>query len=508
MARQSVPGFTVEILFMRTLGRVLPAVWVCCVVSLWLFAPRLFAGGEENVETNKQLIFVPPPIEGVISLGVYDAHGKLVRVLKQAAEIDSFKPGLNGLFIDWDGLDANGKVLPAGKYFARGVLIGDVNISGVGYHLNDWVDDTQNLRVKMISSPALLGGRSLAVLADTGRPEILIVDAGSLKAQRFSINPGVTRLKSDGANLLAIYSDHIACITAADGTTAESHPAANIRDADRSGSNWVILTDREIQYKNEGQTTTIALPDPNINRCALLTTSLVVASPSGKLWRTESDHLVQVELDEPGELLDLSAGAADQIWLLIENGPKTWLRQVDLAARTSKDFDLPDGLPKIRQVSASRTNSDLLLYADLNPGQRVIGLHFQTVKDQQSVWEKWFDRSLVPHQFFDVLAGTVVRADSKTESAPLLVRPENNPLENTRQANFLLSAVADNQGVHLATNDGLPLLQISKTKAVDQVKWEPSGSAGMKVYLSDGTAVEEYSITGLQNLYRFDAGSF
>jgi hypothetical protein len=30
----------------------------------------------------------------------------------------------------------------------------------------------------------------------------------------------------------------------------------------------------------------------------------------------------------------------------------------------------------------------------------------------------------------------------------------------------------------------------------------------MKVYLSDGTVVEEYSITGLQNLYRFDAGSF
>jgi hypothetical protein len=124
------------------------------------------------------------------------------------------------------------------------------------------------------------------------------------------------------------------------------------------------------------------------------------------------------------------------------------------------------------------------------------------------VWEKWFDRTLVPHQFFDLHAGTVVRADSKTDSAPVLIRPENNPLENTRQANFLLSAVADNQGVHVATNDGLPLLQISKTKGVDQVKWEPTGANGMKVYLSDGTVVEEYSITGLQNLYRFDAGSF
>src|ERR1700678_4445521 len=490
------------------LGRMLATVWVWFVVSLSLFAPRAFAGAEENEETGKQLMFIPPPIDGVISLGVYDARGKLVRALKQAAEIDSFKSGLNGLFVDWDGADANGKVAPAGKYFARGVLIGDVTISGVAYHLNDWVDDTQNLRVKTISSPALLGGRSLAVLADTGRPEILIMDAASLKPQRLSVDPGVLRLKSDGVNLLAIYSDHIANIAAADGAVTETNAASNTRDANSLGPNWAVLTDHEIQYKTAEQKTTIALPTPDISRCALLATSVVVASPSGKLWRTESDHLVPVELDESGELLDLGAGTEDQIWLLMGSGPKTWLRQVDLAARTSKDLALPEGLPKIRQLSVSRSNSDLLLDADLNPGQRVIGLHFQTVKDQQSVWEKWFDRSLVPHQFFDVRAGTVLRAETKTDSPPLLIRPENNPLENTRQANFLLSAIADNQGVHLATNDGLPLLQISKTKGVDQVKWEPNGGSGMKVYLSDGTVVEEYSITGLQNLYRFDAGSF
>jgi hypothetical protein len=487
----------------------LPTVWVCVVISLSWFAPRLLAQAEENEETGKQLMFIPPPVEGLISLGVYDGHGKLVRVIKQAAEIDSFKSGLNGLFVDWDGADANGKVVPAGKYFARGVLIGeDVNISGVAYHLNDWVDDAQNLRVKTISSPALLGGRSLVVLADTGHQEILIIAAASMKAQRFSVDPGVVRLKSDGTNLLAIYPDHIANIAVANGTVTESNATPNVRDADLAGSTWAVVTDREIQYKTADQKTIIPLPTPDINRCALLSTSLVVAGTSGKLWRAESDHLVPLELDEPGELLDLCAGAGDQIWLLIANGPKTWLRQIDLAAKTSKDLTLPEGLPKILQLSVSRSDNDLLLDADLNPGQRVIGLHFQAVKDQQSVWEKWFDRSLVPHQFFDVRAGAVVRADSKTDSPPVLIRPENNPLENTRQPNFLLSAIADDQGVHLATNDGLPLLQISKTKGVGQVKWEPNGAGGMKVYLSDGTVVEEYSITGLQNLFRIDAGSF
>ena len=493
---------------MRILRRRLPAVLVWISATLLLLSPQIFAGSDENEETGKQLMFIPPPIEGLISLGVYDAHAKLVRVLKQAADVDSFKSGLNGLFVDWDGTDGTGKILPGGKYFARGVLIGEVTISGVAYHLNDWVDDSQNLRVKTINSPALLDGRSLAVLADTGHSEILVVNGTSGKSQRFSVDPGMLRLKSDGLNFLAVYPDHVASIAAADGTNSQLNAMPNIRDADRSGSNWAILTDHEIHYTSGEQKTVITLPTPDISRCALLSSTLIVASPNGKLWRTDGDHLVPVELDEAGELLDLSGGAGDQIWLLLSSGSKTWLRQVDLAARTSKDLDLPEGLARIRQVSASRSNSDLLLDADLNPGQRVIGLHFQSVKDQQSVWEKWFDRSLVPHQYFDVHAGTVVRADGKTDSPPVMIRPENNPLENTRQVNFLLSAVADNQGVHLATNDGLPLLQIAKTKGVTQIKWEPDGANGMKVYLSDGTVVEEYSITGLEHLYRFDAGGF
>lgn len=493
---------------MRILRRVSPAVRIWISATLLLLSSQLFAGSDENEETGKQLMFIPPPIEGLISLGVYDAHAKLVRVLKQAADVDSFKSGLNGLFVDWDGTDGNGKTLPAGKYFARGVLIGDVTISGVAYHLNDWVDDSQNLRVKSVNFPALLGNRSVAVLADTGHSEILVINGTSGKSQRLSVDSGILRLKSDGPSLLAVYPDHVATIAVGDGANSQLGAMPNIRDADRSGSNLAILTDHEIHYTAGDQKSVITLPAPDISRCTLLSSTLIVASPNGKLWRTDGDHLVPVELDETGELLDLSAGAGDQIWLLLSNGSKTWLRQVDLAARTSKDLDLPEGLARIRQVSASRSNSDLLLDADLNPGQRVIGLHFQSVKDQQSVWEKWFDRSLVPHQYFDVHAGTVVRADSKTDSPPVMIRPENNPLENTRQVNFLLSATGDNQGVHLATNDGLPLLPIAKTKAVTQIKWEPDGANGMKIYFSDGTVVEEYSITGLEHLYRFDAGGF
>ncbi len=82
---------------MRILRQVLPAVRVWISASLLMLSPQIFAGGDENEETGKQLMFIPPPIEGLISLGVYDAHGKLVRVLKQAAEVDSFKSGAQWL---------------------------------------------------------------------------------------------------------------------------------------------------------------------------------------------------------------------------------------------------------------------------------------------------------------------------------------------------------------------------------------------------------------------------
>ncbi|HWY91579.1 MAG TPA: hypothetical protein VNY04_01665, partial [Chthoniobacterales bacterium] len=76
-------------------------------IVLFLLALPLHSQDEEA--SNNQLIFIPPPVEGVISLGVYDSRGKLVRILKKGASIDSFKSGFNGLFIDWDGNDQQGR---------------------------------------------------------------------------------------------------------------------------------------------------------------------------------------------------------------------------------------------------------------------------------------------------------------------------------------------------------------------------------------------------------------
>ena len=151
--------------------------WLPGIALLLWFVPLHLINAQDEEANAKQLLFVPPPAEGVISLGVYDSKGKLVRVLKKAAEIDSFKIASDGLVIDWDRNDSQGKPVPNGKYFARGVLIGDVKIEGVAFHLNDWVDSSDDPRIRKVLSADLLDSLRPVVLANASQPEMLVLES-------------------------------------------------------------------------------------------------------------------------------------------------------------------------------------------------------------------------------------------------------------------------------------------------------------------------------------------
>ncbi len=114
-----------------------------------------------------RISFVPPPLEGAISLGVYDGNGKLVRILHQQAELNEFTIGADALVTKWDGKNEEGEDLPAGKYHARGYLVGRFKIEDLGQAAAPPVEDnaTGNVKVKLMPNP----------LANDERP---IVDLG------------------------------------------------------------------------------------------------------------------------------------------------------------------------------------------------------------------------------------------------------------------------------------------------------------------------------------------
>jgi hypothetical protein len=79
-----------------------------------------------------RISFIPPPMDGTISLGIYDQAGKLLRVLHQNAQLNDFTIGADALETRWDGKDDEHQDLPTGRYHARGYLVGPLKREDVG----------------------------------------------------------------------------------------------------------------------------------------------------------------------------------------------------------------------------------------------------------------------------------------------------------------------------------------------------------------------------------------
>jgi hypothetical protein len=477
------------------------------ILALWLISFSALKADEEETSAS-QLMFVPPPVEGVISLGVYDGKSKLVRILKRAAPIDSFKSGLNGLLIDWDHNDAHGKPVPSGKFFARGVLIGDVKVEGVAFHLNDWIRDSDDPRIQKILSASLLSELRPVVLVGAPQPGLMTFPSKGNKSKLTTLTFSPRTIKATGADVLAFDTTQLVLIDPTSGIRVSQQNLPDVRDADAFGNRTVVLTGGQIRYQINDTSLDLKPPADNLFRCAVLTSSIVVATKASNVWKLDGQEFTNVDAGETGELLDMSAGSSDSVWLLVKTAAATLLKQIGTAGQILREIALPPDLQTVTRLGASRDQDALLLISDSDTTQRVVGVRFQAASQGKSVWEKWFDRSLIPFRFFEVREGKVVPADARTDSPPVFVKPANNPMENTRQANFQLEIYTDDTGAWVASVDGLPLIQVCETKDIKQARWISDGANGMRVYVSDGTVVEEYHLTSLENLFRFDAGAF
>ncbi len=128
-------------------------------------------------EDGVRITFLPPPLDGTLSAGIYTIDGKLVRVLANEAHDDAFAAGLNGFITSWDGKDDSGAPAAAGNYFVRGYAVGDVEVEGVAFHGNDWLEDDD--------VPRLCDLRAVRV---EGRELLIDVLAASGQAGRVKLN--------------------------------------------------------------------------------------------------------------------------------------------------------------------------------------------------------------------------------------------------------------------------------------------------------------------------------
>jgi hypothetical protein len=118
-------------------------------------------------ERSIRISFVPPPLDGKISLGIYDAKGKLVRVLHKESDVNEFQIGADALVAHWDGRNDNGEDLPAGKYHARGYLVGQLKVEDLTQAVASHPESSSNtsVKVKLTPNPLASDNRGIAELA-------------------------------------------------------------------------------------------------------------------------------------------------------------------------------------------------------------------------------------------------------------------------------------------------------------------------------------------------------
>ena len=129
--------------------------------------PEQTASPSPSVSTarNVQLRFVPPPMEGTISLGIFDSNDKLVRVLHREAKADNFTIDENALKTTWDGKNDAGEDLPAGKYRARGYIVAKLKVEDSGKVDSSPSTASDHISVKLVTNPLVSDTRSVVDLA-------------------------------------------------------------------------------------------------------------------------------------------------------------------------------------------------------------------------------------------------------------------------------------------------------------------------------------------------------
>ena len=113
-----------------------------------------------------RISFVPPPLEGSISLGIYDKAGKLVRILHAEANLREFTIGADALVAQWDGKNEDEEDLPTGKYRARGYLVGPLKVQDLGQVAESPPQNSPaSVKVKLMPNPLADDKRSMIEVA-------------------------------------------------------------------------------------------------------------------------------------------------------------------------------------------------------------------------------------------------------------------------------------------------------------------------------------------------------
>jgi len=187
--------------------------------------PSVAAAPSVSPPRSVRISFVPPPMEGTISLGIYDGTGKLVRVLHQEAKLNEFAIGADALVTQWDGKNDEDEDLPAGKYHAHGYLVGSFKVDDLGQASAAAIENNaaRTAKVRLVPNPLRNDKRSIVDIGigfDSDGSYLKTSD--ELPLVTVSETPNLTRagISKKSENAVDVWQD--------DGTTVRQFRISNV----------------------------------------------------------------------------------------------------------------------------------------------------------------------------------------------------------------------------------------------------------------------------------------
>ncbi len=396
-----------------------------------------------------RITFLPPPMEGTLSLGIYDKAGKLVRVLAREAAEKDFAIGLNGLITNWDGRDDTGRTLPAGTYSARGFSVGAIEVEGVAYHCNDWMLDDESPRIRRVLSLELRKSGRLAVWAEgaDGKLQLVRCDQAGEFAGEIPRDPEVTEAAALGKD-----------------QSPETH------------TTHASVVDGRVVIKEGTETRPLNLPeltrplDASLGREGVWIIDQVAERIEVKEYRLDGEFRRRLAIDpaEPAPRRIFASRTSDLIFL-IEEQP---------------------GLQRVRGLALEAAP------ADAAAGDAAT-----------STWKTVLTKTIIANDSFPAIAGRLGRILPFIPRDKFTVNLLPNPLLQEALTTVHVTIGFGPAGSFLKTLDGLPLRRITEAPFL---KWAVIGQEGsgkqLTILQSDGAAVEEFKARKLANMMAFDAG--
>lgn len=459
-----------------------------------------------------EIVFaVPGP--GRITLGVFDKKGTLVRSLHSMDSEDAFRIGLNGYITKWDGLDDAGNKVPAGPYHLRGYLIGDVVVEGEAFHFNDWITSDSAPALKRILDFALLPGGDVILLGET--------TSGSPVCARFSAETGFAWIREwKGAASLLAADDSVAIVSgetgwrflsAEKGNTLEGTsgvPVANPQAVAIGENALAAAVEKSIHrfsLPNLERIDEIKAPDSFLSLAARK--DALLGSAPGGVWISQAgDDFQKINLPVVVESVSFAPGNA--FWFCgvgMDPDATPVIGQADFDGNLLRAMLGKTGEPAPKKIRASQAGE---IFAVLEEGDGIQQLRVLS-RDADGAWTIEWERTIRHAPDFGFLNDEVV-ADAKQtpQQNSMQVRLEKNPLTGEKQT-LTLRAIPGEKGTLLVTADGLPLVHVSQRANIDRIVINRGKTPrSLRLLQSDGAAVEEFLINGLEHILPLNAGQF